>query len=270
MKCRKIFLTVMTILMLCGCSSNTANESKANGASETQSVKELYKGLDAKNTYKKACEYFDEEVSYFKQITVDTPKGGEEANPGINHAEIYKENGKVNGVLKWISKYMSLFTIYSNGKYYEQNYEKSIEYTVEEQAKKYNERQGQLITPLLESSKSEGSEVDFVDVTRSDNSGDIVISVKYKSRVARVYADGKKEWKEDKYKIKETYIGKDGFIYKVVGKECDANFLNSYVVYTNQITDINKKKTFNYEEEIMNLKKYENMKLEDFRKELGV
>lgn len=259
MSMKRILLLMICSITLFGCNST-----------DQKKVMELYEGLDAKETYQRACDYFDETVSYYKELNIETPKADKESNPGVNYAEVYKDNGKKSGTIKYISNAYSLFTVFHNNKYYEQFSDNVRELTEDQQKEYYDKRQGPFIKPLLQSSENEMSKTTFVSVERHDKGDDIIISVKYKKRSASVLADGTKEWSEDRYNIMEVYIGKNKLIYKIIVKECDENFENEYIINTNELYDFNKKSNFDYDKEVKNLKKYENMNLNEFKSELGI
>lgn len=266
---KKVTALVLCVMLLCGCGASDTKNNKT-GEISNQSSTELYKGLDAKDTYQKACDYFDEKITYYKEINIETSTGGENANPGVSYAEAYRENGKKSASIKWISSHLSMFTVYKDEKYHSQIYDDVTKYTAKEQKEEYNKRQGPFIKPLLQSKEDDYSKTEFVDIAREDKDGEIVISVKYKYKSASIYEDGSKEWSESSYNIRETYIGKDGFIYKIIVKVCDEGFTNAHVSNTNTLSDFNKKKTFDYDQEVKSLKKYENMGLEEFKNELGI
>lgn len=264
MKFKKVLLLGLSLGIMWGCSTSGSDVVSQNKSSE------LYDGLNAQETYQKACNYFNENVTSCTEISFETPKGGERSNPGVVYAKTYQENGKKSASISWVSEHISIFTVFHDNKYYEQSFDDIIEYTEEKQKKLYNERQGPIIKPLLESSEDEMSKTEFINVNRHNEGDEIIISVKYKRSLATEYADGTKEWGKNICFIRNIYIGKDGLIYKTVGKECDDNFKDEYIIFTAIISDINKKNSFSYDEEIGNIKKYENMTLEEFKKELGI
>lgn len=268
MKLRKLLLLGMCLGMICGCSSNDTKKEGTMADSDKKSIN-LYDGLDAKETYQKASDYFNEQMSYVKRIYVATDDKGEPVTIVCN--EMYNENAKRSGVLKSLSKTdLSRFEVFKDEKYYRVFDGERQELSSEKQKEYYNKFQKNFYSRALDSSDDGNISQEIVKIEREDKNKEIVLSMQYTYKLAQKSKDGSKEWSKPTYNMINTYIDENGFIYKEENFTCDENFTNPKKTGTTTYSDFNKKSSFDYDQEVKNIDKYKNMSVEEFKKELDI
>ena len=255
-----LFFTFLSMVVLFGCS---------NGKEQSVADK-LYKDLDAKETYEKAIEYFNENVTYVKYKhswkQYEEIENEEEAillGEDISIIERFKENGKYNTIsyayMNSEFPSMSLYILKDgegsvllskdrifedvrdlNKEYYENNVFSTIIYLSEDD-------------PLMTSIYG-NEDVEVIDITKVEEDDNIVVKMRYVSTVNLGYM-GTKEIYYESYII----IGSNGLIFET-GSESytDKTFEKkkgspSTIRYSN----FNGKTTFDYEEEKQKLKDLE-------------
>ncbi len=239
-----LFFTFLSVILLFGC----------NNGKEQSVADKLYKDLDAKETYEKAVEYFNENVTYvkYKQIAKD------EVNDSVIIVERFNEGGKYNQIT----------SIY-NDKYSSYNYEPGL--FAEKEVLK-NGKASLLLSSdgvfkalqdINDKSYYESKQIPFfrvhylrdgcklLDISKEENGDHIVIKMKLQFTTIQFTTI---------YQISEFIIDSNGlFIMQKYEPYTDSTFEKKWGDCSSTVWygDFNKKTTFDYEEERQKLKDLE-------------
>lgn len=228
-----LFFTFLSMVVLFGCS---------NGKEQSVAEK-LYKDLDAKETYEKAIEYFNENVTYVKLksfhkicvLGIET----------VTIREEFNENGKYNQIfynrVDLVSGPSSEVRILKDGEAHQlSSYDNKFGELNDLGTEFYESEQ----RPFLISVYSK-EWLKILDASKEEDGENIVIKMK-----AEATSEGQKS-----YQTHESTIDKNGLLTKeVVRVYSDSKFERLIVEQSDLYENFNKKTTFDYEEEKQKLK----------------
>lgn len=228
-----LFFTFLSMVVLFGCS---------NGKEQSVADK-LYKDLDAKETYEKAVEYFNENVTYVKLrsfykicvLGIET----------VTIREEFNENGKYNQIfynrVDLESGPSSEVRILKDGEAHQlSSYDNKFGELNDLGTEFYESEQ----RPFLISVYSK-EWLKILDVSKEEDGENIVIKMK---------AEATSE-EQKSYQTHESTIDKNGLLTKeVVRVYSDSKFERLIVEQSDLYENFNKKTTFDYEEEKQKLK----------------
>lgn len=244
-KKKVLFLTFLSMVVLFGC----------NNGKEQSVADKLYKDLDAKETYEKAVEYFNENVTYvkYKQIAKD----------GLNDESVFiverfNEEGKYNQIT---SVYHDKCSPYNRepGSFVEKEILKNGKASlllssdgVFKEVQDINDKsyyESKQIPFFRVHYLREGSKL--LDISKEESGDHIVIKMKLQFTT--------------NYQISEFIIDSNGlFIMQKYEPYTDSTFEKKVGDYSSTVWygDFNKKTTFDYEEERQKLKDLEGKDIE--------
>lgn len=257
MKLKKVLLLMGCVMMSVGCSSSS---------SQTSKMEELYKGLEAKETYEKVCDYFNENVHYFKRTV-------ELVNPETNQCsnKMVEELYNVNGEHSYVSKQMmysdgkatsGFATVLSKDDIYMMGTDEEMKYVrtyFSDEEKEYflndyyTSAQHDFLTPVQDSDTAK-----ITSLTREDKDNEIVLELKY------TYTYTSEEGTTVVYYLINSHINSDGYLCKEEIKgysdEDYKTMVSSTVV---ELTNMNEKESLNFEEEVNALKAIEEKTIDE-------
>lgn len=253
MKVRNIMLCLFAALLV-GCGGNTNNN-------EIAKEKTLYEGMDGKQTYIAAVEFFNKNATYYKMSL--------NSDGMVSVKEYYNIGNKVSTVDKTVydEGEESIFTyMIAEGSHFHsliKMTDDTFKYNVVDD---YTATQATLYKDYT---KEKGSEI--YDVKREDKNGKILLTVKMK--VSETFAGGDDEFgaTEDSFIINVMTIDEKGFIVqesKTMYSDKDfKEVLQENVEVVNE--DINKKKETDLTSEIELMKSCDGLAQDEVQTKLN-
>ncbi len=256
-----LFFTFLSMVVLFGCSNGEGLGASNNNGKEQSVAEKLYKDLDAKETYEKAIEYFNENVTYVKRV--DKEKQLTRVN------EKYNENGKYTRLCyvyyvdeaseehgqAFIYAYENCCDLYSSNHKFDElrEYGGSGSYL-------YEQEQYPFMSSLYSAERG-----NVHDISKEEDGDHTVIKIKFENTNNVMSYDEETQWYVDKgevrtdYRIYEIIIDSSGLIIEErIISYTDSTFEKELGYPTTvQYSNFNKKTTFDYEEEKQKLKDLE-------------
>ncbi len=243
MKIKK-FLVLLCCLVLVGCQSASTPQSDPQ--------KGLYDGLDAKETYTNAVQYFNEHVTYYDKEVTDSLSD--------SIYEYYSDNGKIAVVTK--AQYFDggnsflNYNIITGSEFHSlyMNDEGLYEYEVMDD---YAQSEQQMLVDMTQSSQYE-----ILEIERKDTDEGIILTMKVKNT---------EDEEEANYYISELKINKQGYICEEKNLYYDEDFNEVLSEETLSVYGhFNEKNIEGLQEEIELMKSCEGLSDEDVYQQLGI
>ncbi|MEG0276911.1 MAG: hypothetical protein RR630_07770 [Coprobacillus sp.] len=250
----KKFIFCLCAVLLVGCGGNSST-------GETSKEKTLYEGLDGKQTYVAAVEFFNKNATYYKMSL--------NSDGMTSEKEYYNTDNKISTVEKTVydEGEESLFTyMIAEGSHFHsliKMTDDTFKYNVVDD---YTATQ---TTLYKDYTKSEGSEV--YDVQREDKNGKVILTVKMK--VSETFAGGDDEFgaTEDSYIINVLTIDEKGYITeesKTVYADKDFKEVEQENIKVDN-EDINKKNATDLKNEVELMKACEGLTQDEVKAKLN-
>lgn len=258
-----LFFTFLSMVVLFGCSNGEGLGASNNNGKEQSVAEKLYKDLDAKETYEKAIEYLNENVTYYKFKQIDENKKFE----SIIITERFNEDGKYNQIFSSYVNHKSddpsaSKEIIKDGKSSQLGSSNGVFGKVLDISNEsyYESKQFPLFSVIY---LREGFKLH--DISKEEDGDHIIIKMKFENNYNVMSYDEETQNYVDKgevhtkYQINETIIDSNGLIIEErVEPYADSTF-EKKLDYSTTVWygDFNKKTTFDYEEEKQKLKDLE-------------